>query len=118
MTTTTLTTRLARDIDTGQEFLVTTYDDGSQWVATRPDSWSTWSPEVELAPVTTTTRTSTWVGQHEAAEYLGVSERTIRNYIARGDLPGHRVKGSRLVRIRRADLDALLRPIPTGHAHA
>ena len=51
MTTATLTTQLARDIDTGQEFLVTTYDDGSQWVATRPDSWSTWSPEWQLEVV-------------------------------------------------------------------
>ncbi|MBM7506548.1 excisionase family DNA binding protein [Nocardioides salarius] len=55
-----------------------------------------------------------WLSQIEAAEYLGVTDRTVRNYISRGDLPGHRVKGSRLVRIRRADLDALLRPIPTA----
>lgn len=54
-----------------------------------------------------------WLSQVEAAHYLGVSDRTVRNYIARGDLPGHRVRGSRLVRIRRADLDALMRPIPT-----
>lgn len=59
-----------------------------------------------------------WYSQAEAADYLGVTDRTVRNYIARGTLPGHRVRGSRLVRIDRADLDALLRPIPTGGAHA
>lgn len=61
-----------------------------------------------------------WFSQLEAAEYIGVTDRTIRNYISRGDLAGHRVRGSRLVRIDRADLDALLRPIPSagGGRHA
>jgi excisionase family DNA binding protein len=55
-----------------------------------------------------------WLSQAEAAEYLGVTDRTIRNYIARGQLAGHRVRGSRLIRIRRDDLEALLRPIPAA----
>lgn len=54
-----------------------------------------------------------WLSQRQAADYLGVTDRTVRNYIARGILPGHRGRGSRLVRIDRADLDALLSPIPT-----
>ncbi len=54
-----------------------------------------------------------WLSQLDAAQYLGVTDRTIRAYIARGTLPACRVRGSRLVRIDRADLDALLRPIPT-----
>ena len=54
------------------------------------------------------------LSQREAAEYLGVTERTIRAYIARGDLPARRIQGSRLVRIRESDLDALLRPIPSA----
>lgn len=57
---------------------------------------------------------STWLSQVEAAEYLRVTDRTIRNYIASGVLPGHRIKGSRMVRIRRADCDALMRPIPSA----
>lgn len=57
-----------------------------------------------------------WLDQAEAAEYLGVTDRTIRNYIARGVLPGRRIRGSRLIRIDREDLDQLLRPIPAGGA--
>jgi len=48
-----------------------------------------------------------------SAEYLDVTDRTVRNYIARGDLPAVRIRGSRAIRIRQSDLDALLRPIPT-----
>lgn len=57
-----------------------------------------------------------WLNQAESAQYLGVTDRTIRNYVARGVLPARRVRGSRLIRIDRADLDALLRPIPTTQA--
>lgn len=59
-------------------------------------------------------RTNRWFSQVEAAEYIGVTDRTIRNYIVRGLLPAHRVRGSRLIRINQADLDALLRPIPSA----
>lgn len=55
-----------------------------------------------------------WLSQQEAAAYLGVTDRTIRAYVARGTIKGHRITGSRLVRIDRDDLDALLRPIPTA----
>lgn len=54
-----------------------------------------------------------WLSQQEAAEYLGVTDRSVRNYVARGVLPASRVRGSRLVRIDRSDLDRLLAPIPT-----
>lgn len=50
------------------------------------------------------------IGQ-AAAEYQ-CSTRTIRRRIATGDLPAFRL-GSRSIRIRRADLDRLLRPVPT-----
>lgn len=55
-----------------------------------------------------------WLSQQEAAEYLGVTDRTIRNYVARGVLEARRVRGSRLVRIDQAHLDDLLRPIPSA----
>lgn len=47
-----------------------------------------------------------------AADRLGVTERTIRRKIAAGELPAYRL-GAKTIRIREADLMALLRPIPT-----
>lgn len=61
----------------------------------------------------TITRPDVLMSQAQAAEYLGVTERTVRNYTSRGVLPARRIRGSRLIRIRRSDLDALLTPIPT-----
>lgn len=55
-----------------------------------------------------------WLSQQEAAEYLGVTDRSIRNYVRRGDLKAMRVRGSRLVKIDARELDAMLRPIPTA----
>lgn len=54
-----------------------------------------------------------WLSQQEVADYLGVTDRTVRNYIARGVLPAKRLRGSRLVRIDREDVDRMLTPIPT-----
>ena len=54
-----------------------------------------------------------WLSQGEAAEYLGVTDRSIRNFISRGDLQACRVRGSRLIRIDVRDLEEMLRPIPT-----
>jgi excisionase family DNA binding protein len=45
----------------------------------------------------------------EAADELAVTERFIRKLIADGDLPAVKV-GARVVRIRRTDLEDLLRP--------
>lgn len=55
-----------------------------------------------------------WLNQAEAAEYLGVTERTIRNYIRSGSLTGRRLPGSRLIRLDRHELDAALRPVPSA----
>lgn len=49
----------------------------------------------------------------EAADILGVSTKTVRRYIAAGDLAAFRV-GSRLLRVQRADVEALARPVPTA----
>jgi excisionase family DNA binding protein len=57
-----------------------------------------------------------WLSQAEAADYLGVTDRTIRTMIRRGDLPARRLKGSRLIRIDREELEQLLRPIPSAAA--
>ena len=65
-----------------------------------------------------TTNQRRWMSPAEAADYLGISPRTLRNYISEGKLPAYRLGGKRTMRIDRADLDALLRPIPTtGGAH-
>jgi excisionase family DNA binding protein len=50
-----------------------------------------------------------------AANYLKVSQRTVRRYIADGILPGYRV-GPSAVRVDQADLDALVRRIPAAQA--
>lgn len=54
-----------------------------------------------------------YVTLKDSAEYLGVTERTIRNFIARGDLPAYRI-GNRALRIDRADLDKIITPVPTA----
>lgn len=54
-----------------------------------------------------------WIDQREAAEYLGITDRTLRRMIAAGDLPAYRL-GPRLLRIDVGDLDALMRRVPAG----
>lgn len=51
----------------------------------------------------------------EAAEYLGVTDRTIRQMIADGRLTGYR-SGARLVRVDLNELDAAMRPFGGGAA--
>jgi len=55
---------------------------------------------------------SQFVSLDEAAEYLGVTPRSIRRYIAEGRLPGYRL-GKKQIRVRTSDVEALLTPIPT-----
>ncbi len=54
-----------------------------------------------------------------AADYLGVSTKTLRRYIAAGRVTGYRT-GPRLIRVDLNELDAMLRPIPAavGGDHA
>ena len=59
------------------------------------------------------TKTRHWLTQAEAADYLGITDRTGRNLIAAGDLPAYRL-GKRMMRINADDLDAMLRRIPTA----
>lgn len=60
-----------------------------------------------------------YISLADAAEMLSVSEKTIRRFIARGELPGYtlgkRGPGSgRPIRLRLEDVEALLRRIPTA----
>lgn len=50
---------------------------------------------------------------NEAAEACRLSAKTIRRHIANGLLPAYRF-GPRALRIKRADLDAVLRRIPAA----
>lgn len=65
---------------------------------------------------TTTGNRPDLVSIAEAAERLGVATRTIRDRIADGQLPAFRVGQARgaMIRIKVADLDALLHPIVAG----
>lgn len=49
----------------------------------------------------------------EAADWYGLSERTLRRRIAEGKLRAYRV-GPRSIRVSVEDLDALARPIPSA----
>ena len=63
---------------------------------------------------TLTTKTDTrMLTIAEAAEHLHVHPRTVRRRIADGTLTGYRV-GSHLIRLDPAEVDGLLRPIPTA----
>jgi len=48
----------------------------------------------------------------QAAEYAGVSTKTIRRRISDGSLTGYRM-GQRLIRVDLDELDRMLKPIPT-----
>lgn len=67
---------------------------------------------MSISTIVTTERVEkVWVTQAEAAEYLGVTDRTIRNYITDGKLPAHHIAGMRLIRLRASDVEALIQPI-------
>lgn len=51
-----------------------------------------------------------FIGIPEAATYLDVTTKTVRRMIARGQLDAFRL-GDRLIKIRIADLDALMTPV-------
>jgi excisionase family DNA binding protein len=66
------------------------------------------------APPTTTARNlRRYISIDQAADHLEVNPRTVRRRIADGTLTGYRF-GPRLIRLDPAEVDALLRPIPTG----
>lgn len=56
-----------------------------------------------------------WLGIPEAAAYLDVDTKTIRRLIAAQRLPGYRL-GNRIIKVKVADLDAVLTPLQGGAA--
>lgn len=57
----------------------------------------------------TSTRRRRYITLAEAAEYLSVTDRTIRQMIADGRLTGYR-SGPRLVRVDLNEIDAAMKP--------
>ena len=56
-----------------------------------------------------------WFSPNEAAKYLRITRTTVYTLMREGRLPYHVMpKGRR--RLRREDLDAVLKPAPTGDA--
>lgn len=62
------------------------------------------------------TAPKTWASLESAAEYLECSTKTVRRYIASGKLRAYRVAGRSTIRVRWADLDALMQPLPAADA--
>lgn len=58
---------------------------------------------------------TTLISLEDAADRLAVDTRTVRRFVASGQLGAFRV-GSRLIRVRASDVDALLVPIPAGQS--
>jgi excisionase family DNA binding protein len=54
-----------------------------------------------------------FVSIEQAANYTGLSTKTLRRRIADGTLTGYRA-GPKLVRVDLADVDRMLQPIPTA----
>lgn len=52
--------------------------------------------------------------QKKAAAYLDITDRSVRNLIARGELTGYRVAGLRAVRLDSEEVRKLLRAVPTA----
>jgi excisionase family DNA binding protein len=55
-----------------------------------------------------------YVSMIEAAEILGVTDRTIRNLISRGVLPAYRLGGKNRLRIKLSDVESVLTRVPAG----
>ena len=64
-------------------------------------------------PVQNPVRPRRYAKLAEAAEYLGVTDRTIRQMIADGRLTGYR-SGNRLVRVDLNEVDQAMRPFGGG----
>lgn len=59
--------------------------------------------------MTTTRNARRWASLQEAAEHLGVTDRTLRTMIADGRLKGYR-SGPRLIRVDLNEVDDMMKP--------
>lgn len=57
-----------------------------------------------------------WLSVRDAAEYLGVDQQAVRRYISAGLLPAYKQRGNGRLKIKRADIDALMVPETTRAA--
>ena len=64
-----------------------------------------------------TTHARRLVSINQAAEYANVHPITVRRWVSASRLPAFRI-GPRLLKIDMADLEAMLRPVPTGGREA
>ncbi|MCH8200093.1 MAG: helix-turn-helix domain-containing protein [Chloroflexi bacterium] len=58
---------------------------------------------------------SPWLTLHEAAEYLRVSERTMRTLVVREQVTAYRINPRGALRFKADDLDEALEPIAARH---
>lgn len=58
---------------------------------------------------------ATWISIQQAADLMSCSTKSIRRWIAAGDLPARRI-GTRMIRIDAADLDSLGRNLTVSRA--
>lgn len=56
--------------------------------------------------------TPSYVSLADAAELAGVCTKTVRRWISSGNIAGYRV-GPRLIRVDLAEVERMMRPIPT-----
>ncbi len=52
-----------------------------------------------------------YLSVRQAADFISVSQRTIRRYIDQNILPAYRIPGSNTIRIKRDDLETMLEPV-------
>lgn len=71
-----------------------------------PNKWINQSPIRHLWPMERNAPPAAFFTERTLATYLAVSDRTIRNWIRRGELPSYKLGASR--RIDPADVDAFL----------
>ena len=56
-----------------------------------------------------------YISLEQAGEILGVHPRTVRRLISAGEISGYTL-GKRILRVDQAEVEAVLRQIPTGGA--